>query len=84
MTVQINAIFDNGVLRPLEPLLLPDQSLVKLTLESPSSPKTNEKISAQKATLQSLWQELDRTPQPQNNDGWSAAQHDEILYGESP
>jgi predicted DNA-binding antitoxin AbrB/MazE fold protein len=34
MSHQIDAIFDNGVLRPLVPLALPDKTRVKVTVES--------------------------------------------------
>lgn len=33
MSQQIDAIYDNGVLRPLVPLSLPDQARVKLSIE---------------------------------------------------
>ena len=36
MSQQIDAIYDNGVLRPLVPLALPDQSRVTLIVETPS------------------------------------------------
>jgi predicted DNA-binding antitoxin AbrB/MazE fold protein len=33
MSQRIDAIYDSGVLRPLEPLALPDQAWVKVTIE---------------------------------------------------
>jgi predicted DNA-binding antitoxin AbrB/MazE fold protein len=33
MTYQFDAIFDNGVIKPLEPVVLPDQSRVRVTVE---------------------------------------------------
>ena len=36
MSQQIDAIYDNGVLRPLVPLSLPDQSRVTLIVETPT------------------------------------------------
>lgn len=35
MTWVISAIFENGVLRPLEPLDLPDRSEVELAIQAP-------------------------------------------------
>lgn len=35
MTQHIDAIFDNGVLKPDTPLSLPDKARVKLTIEAP-------------------------------------------------
>jgi predicted DNA-binding antitoxin AbrB/MazE fold protein len=81
MTQRIDAIFDNGVLRPLVPLHLPDQSIVKVTVETAVDPISPDKLAAQKAALQALWQEIDQLPQHCNNDGWSVRQHDELLYG---
>jgi predicted DNA-binding antitoxin AbrB/MazE fold protein len=34
MSQQIDAIFDNGVLKPLVPLSLPDKALVKVTVDT--------------------------------------------------
>lgn len=36
MPRQIDAIFEGGVLKPLEPLALPDRGRVKLTISEPS------------------------------------------------
>ena len=81
MNFQVDAIYDNGVLRPMVPLTLPDQSRVKLTVEEPAATVDSETLARQKAALESLWRELDKIPQHQNNDGWSVRQHDELLYG---
>jgi predicted DNA-binding antitoxin AbrB/MazE fold protein len=34
MSQQIDAIYDHGVLKPLQPLALPDQARVKVTVDS--------------------------------------------------
>jgi predicted DNA-binding antitoxin AbrB/MazE fold protein len=81
MIHHIDAIYDNGVLRPLEPLALPDQSRVKLTVDAEQKTKESDKLAKQKAALRKSWAELDKVPQHENNDGWSARQHDEVLYG---
>lgn len=78
---QIDAIYDSGVLRPLEPLALPDQARVRLTIEREFAPEATDKLARQKATLLARWQELDELPQDENKDGWSVRQHDEVLYG---
>jgi predicted DNA-binding antitoxin AbrB/MazE fold protein len=80
MSQQIDAIYDNGVLKPLVPLSLPDQTRVKLTVETSSS-EPDDKLAAQKAALRELWEKIDKLPQTRNNDGWSVRQHDELLYG---
>ena len=81
MSQQIDAIYDNGVFRPLEPLALPDQAHVRLTVDSESTAVSADKLQSQKDALRKLWEELDKVPQHKNNDGWSVRQHDEILYG---
>lgn len=91
MSQHIDAIYDNGVLKPLEPLSLPDQTRVKLTVEEDSAvappvvPEPNavdtEVLARQKAALEEMRRKIDQLPQHRNNDGWSVRRHDEILYG---
>lgn len=81
MSQHIDAIYDNGVFKPLTPLSLPDQARVKLTVDAALTNEAEERIAVQKATLQQRWRELDQLPQTQNNDGWSVRKHDELLYG---
>jgi predicted DNA-binding antitoxin AbrB/MazE fold protein len=81
MSQEIDAIYDNGVLRPLVPLALPQQARVKLTVEEESLEESGDKLARQKAALQSLWQEIDQLPRHENKDGWSVRRHDELLYG---
>ena len=40
MSQQIDAIYDNGVLKPLAPLSLPDKSHVKVTIDVPAENAT--------------------------------------------
>ncbi len=51
MRLQIDAIYDNGVLRPFVPLPLPDKTRVKVTIETRLSSDT--KIS-QQAVVEAL------------------------------
>lgn len=81
MTQQIDAIYDNGVLRPLVPLHIPDQMRVKISVEAPAETESSQKLAAQQAALRALWEEIDKLPQHRNNDGWSVRDHDELLYG---
>lgn len=83
MTYQFDAIFENGVIKPLEPVVLPDQSRVKVTWEATESTSSNDAILAdQQAAIRELWAELDKLPQHTNNDGWSVRDHDQLLYDE--
>jgi predicted DNA-binding antitoxin AbrB/MazE fold protein len=81
MSQQIDAIYDSGILRPLEPLALPDQARVKVTVEPECAAESTDKLGRQKSALLARWQELDQLPQQENKDGWSARHHDEVLYG---
>jgi predicted DNA-binding antitoxin AbrB/MazE fold protein len=82
MTLQVDAIYDNGVLKPLEPLALPDHTRVKLTIASEADViDASATLAKQKAALRELWEEIDNLPQHRNDDGWSVRQHDDLLYG---
>ena len=82
MTQQIDAIYDNGVFKPLVPLSLPDKTRVTLTLQAePQVQPDSEVLARQQAALEELRREIDKLPQTKNNDGWSVRQHDELLYG---
>ena len=82
MTRHVDAIFANGVFKPLEPLMLPEQARVRLTVESEAQRDDPKAIIEQQAALERLFQAIDRLPQHRNNDGWSARRHDELLYRE--
>ena len=81
MSQHIDAIYDNGVLKPLQPLTLPDQARVKIIVEAEPAMKSAAKIAMQQAALQSLWADIDKLPKHENNDAWSVRNHDELLYG---
>lgn len=83
MTYQFDAIFDNGVIKPIEPLVLPNQSRLKVTVEAAESTSSADAVLAdQQAAIRELWTELDKLPQHKNNDGWSVRNHDRLLYDE--
>jgi len=90
MSYQVDAIYDQGILRPLEPLLLPDQSRVKLTVEldvarTDASPTESEgaraAVESQRRAARELDAELAGVPDLSPRDGWTSAEHDQILYG---
>jgi predicted DNA-binding antitoxin AbrB/MazE fold protein len=94
MIQQIDAIFDNGVFKPLVPVSIPDQAHVKLTVDAESTatlegkaepfvppPSNPEVLARQNAALEQLRRDIDKLPQTKNNDGWSVRQHDDLLYG---
>lgn len=82
MTFHVDAIYEGGVLKPLEPLVLPEQARVSLTVEATASDASESEILAkQKAALQEAWDEIQVREQHRNNDGWSVRDHDDLLYG---
>ena len=86
MRHDIRAIFDKGVLRPLEPLDLPDGTCVQLRVDEEKRESTKDgqvdpaELERQRA-LQALLRDVDRLPQTAKRDGLSGRDHDYILYG---
>ena len=56
MTKVIEAIYSDGVLKPVEALELPDQQRVRLTIEPLDTPSDEER----QAAVQELFEEIDR------------------------
>lgn len=83
MTVEFQAIYENGVLRPITPLRLPESAKVSGTLEvsvAAGAPSADELLRQQEA-LDAMFQEIDSLPQTPANDELSNRDHDQILYG---
>jgi len=93
MSYYITAIYDHGLLKPLDPLALPDQSRVRLRVEVDETSgdlETNsivERSVAEAAAQQRAMLELDAEikdiPDLSPDDGLSSGDHDRILYGEA-
>ena len=69
MIRQLEAVFEHGVLRPLEPLTLPEHQHVRLTLEEKParlSWKSTEPVNERREQMQWLAKNLDRMPES----GW--------------
>ena len=71
----VNAIFENGVFRPTEPVTLSEGSRVELTVHTEQSVAPNGSAVETLARLATLPIEGDRDPS-------SGADHDSVLYGE--
>ena len=73
-----DAFVDNGVLRPLTPIDLPDQvGDGNWCWSLPTARRRRLLASCNQRTLR----ELKAVPQAKDEDGWSAANHDDLLYG---
>jgi predicted DNA-binding antitoxin AbrB/MazE fold protein len=81
MTYNIDAIFDNGVFRPLEPLAIPNGSRVQLHVESPHADGDAEARIRRKAELEEFLRVARELPVESPADGFSGADHDRLLYG---
>jgi len=80
MLQQFHAIYEDGVLRPLEPLVLNEHQQVWVSVSS-LSPDTGDKASAQRRAMEELDVALASLPDRSPSDGFTAADHDKILYG---
>jgi predicted DNA-binding antitoxin AbrB/MazE fold protein len=72
MALTVEAVYENGVLKPTQPLPFKEQERVTITVE-PAGPSLAERIAARAAALPP--EVLDRLPP----DG--ASQHDHYIYG---
>jgi predicted DNA-binding antitoxin AbrB/MazE fold protein len=82
MTYHIDAIYEGGVLKPLEPLILPDQARVKITVESTETQTAESEVLVnQKAALAQALDAVEQLPLEGPNDGFSGRDHDLVLYG---
>ncbi len=82
MTQHVQAIYENGVFRPLTPVAIEDRGLVKLVIETPPSPAADEQLLLrQREALDALRAEIEAMPSAAPADGFSGADHDRLLYG---
>lgn len=81
MSQQYNAIYENGVFRPLTPVSLPERTEVQIVVQQGTVDESPEVIEKQRAALEELFRKVDALSKHENNDGWSAKDHDEVLYG---
>jgi predicted DNA-binding antitoxin AbrB/MazE fold protein len=87
MSQEFDAIYENGVLRPLTPLNLSEPAEVRVILQPKSDASnptpTREELEQQQAALDAIFRKVDALPQESRNDGLSNRDHDQILYGSS-
>ena len=92
MSFEIRAIFENGVLRPLDPVTLVEHDVVTvvvspkvaITQESPESAadqRAANDLAEQRAALLEMFAEAERLPNENPHDAFSGADHDLVLYG---
>jgi predicted DNA-binding antitoxin AbrB/MazE fold protein len=76
---EIRAIFENGVLRPLEPLSLAERQQVRVTV-TPDVNDISRLVADQRAAMEELDSRLSALPDESLEDGFSSADHDDVLY----
>ncbi|HYF48403.1 MAG TPA: antitoxin family protein [Planctomycetota bacterium] len=77
----IKAVVENGMLKPLEELKLPDGTLVDAQLTPAVNGDRTQRIEEQRRAVDRLLKRLDAIPQKPSDDKFSARDHDAILYG---
>jgi predicted DNA-binding antitoxin AbrB/MazE fold protein len=73
MTKEIEAIYEQGVIRPLQPLELPEGARLDLIVITHEQPKTNGNTAKVVAEIAAL-------PLESSSDDFAGLDHDSILY----
>jgi predicted DNA-binding antitoxin AbrB/MazE fold protein len=55
MTLSVEAIYENGVLRPLSPLALPEHARVRLSVEGPADEDRAQWLAQSERALTKVW-----------------------------
>ena len=85
MNDRIEAIYENGVFRPLGEVSLPEHFRVVLRIEKRDIVETDaEVVARQKRAAALLDARLEQIPDNSPDDGFSSEDHDRILYGGKP
>jgi predicted DNA-binding antitoxin AbrB/MazE fold protein len=84
MSYIIRAIYENGSFRPLDPVAFEPCDLVSLVVtplvvEEGDSPSPSSEASSSR-TIAQLLAEANELPLESSDDGFSGADHDEVLY----
>ena len=74
MTKQIEAVYENGVLRPVQPIELPEGERIDLIII------TRDAAKPQHGTPAKSLAEIAALPLESSADGFSGAEHDQVLY----
>ena len=73
MTKEIEAIYEQGIIRPLQPLGLPEGARLDLIVITHEEPKTN-------GNTADILAEIAALPLEGSDDAFSGREHDSILY----
>ena len=73
MTKEIEAVYEQGMIRPLQPLELPEGAQIDLIVISHEEPKTN-------GNTAEILAEIAALPLEGSDDTFAGREHDSILY----
>ena len=82
MTVQTDAIYEGGVLRPLTPLQLREHQTVSLTISTVPEGDVSDEAARQRSVIMEYMAHVESRPDDTPQDGLSNRDHDRLIYGE--
>jgi predicted DNA-binding antitoxin AbrB/MazE fold protein len=81
MTYDIEAIYNDGVFRPLMSIAIPDGARVHLRIEEHLPDDSAAAQARRRAAMDEFLRLAKELPLEGPNDGFSGADHDRVLYG---
>jgi predicted DNA-binding antitoxin AbrB/MazE fold protein len=87
MSEDIQAIYENGVLRPLQPLELDEHEVVWVSVEKSidHEPATiDAEVARQQQAIVGFLERMEKLPIRAASNGFSNRDHDQVLYPKAP
>jgi predicted DNA-binding antitoxin AbrB/MazE fold protein len=81
MSHEFRAIFEHGILRPLDPTSLVENDVVTVVVQPNVAEQDSRDLAEQHAALRQMFAEADSLPNECPGDNFSGADHDLVLYG---
>ena len=82
-TMSIEAIYERGQLRPVQPLALPEGARVRITVETPQPAAAAEEPWDHERAVREM-EEVAALPIEGQTDPFAGRDHDHVLYGARP
>jgi predicted DNA-binding antitoxin AbrB/MazE fold protein len=87
MSENIQAIYENGVLRPLQPLDLDEHEIVSVWVEKSidqEAAAVDAEVAHQQQAIRGFLERMERLPVRAASNGFSNRDHDQVLYPKKP
>jgi predicted DNA-binding antitoxin AbrB/MazE fold protein len=83
MSQSIRAIYENGLFRPLDPVMVNEHNVVSLIVDPTvaNALSRDVELEVQRKALAEMFAEADRLPLENSDDTFSGRDHDLVLYG---